>query len=82
MCIHDDITDCDDCCYEMGFEDGKHQNPYDPEYKNWSQVNNYRDGYRTGIPKTVYWCCTASFDEHDVWCVNYKEKQNGISQNR
>jgi hypothetical protein len=75
MCIHnEEDIDCDDCCYDCGFQDAKHEDPYDPEYKNCSQVNSYRDGYRSYF-KNSYWCCTQDFNEHDIWCVNYKESK-------
>lgn len=48
MCKHDDI-DCDNCCYRNGKEDALEQEPYDNPYKNWSQSNNYSDGYNDVI---------------------------------
>lgn len=74
MCIHNDNIFCDDCCYQLGYDTATEEAPYDNDFKNWSQVNNYMDGYREGFSKNgAYWCCSAPFGNHDIWCKNYKE---------
>lgn len=46
MCRHnDEDTDCDSCAFESGYDDAAEKLPRQPEYKNWSQVNAYNDGY-------------------------------------
>lgn len=46
MCRHnEDDCSCDDCCYQVGYDDALEGLPRDCEYKNWSQVNCYNDGY-------------------------------------
>lgn len=42
-------TMCDDCCEQLGFEDGRDGEPRHNEFKNWSQANAYNDGYDRGL---------------------------------
>jgi hypothetical protein len=50
MCKHNDEDyTCENCCYEQGYEDAMNDEPYEPEYKNFSQVDEYKLGYDTAM---------------------------------
>ena len=51
MCTHNEEEDhdCCDCAFDYGVMDAMDAH-YDNEYKNWDQVNSYRDGFSSVRP--------------------------------
>jgi hypothetical protein len=45
------FADCDGCCISNGIYDGYNDFPYDPPYKNFSQIDSYKLGYEEGKTK-------------------------------
>lgn len=55
MCRHnnEDDYDCGKCCFEYGVDDAEEGLPYDPQYKNFEQINDYEAGYNSVKDKNV-----------------------------